>query len=60
MTGAPESFRWSSPEGYRLARTILQPSLPFDPHDYQLEGVCKILDGYDLLAVIPTGAGKTG
>ncbi|PIL25360.1 hypothetical protein GSI_13250 [Ganoderma sinense ZZ0214-1] len=60
MTGAPASFVWSSPEGYRLARTILRPSLPFDPHDYQLEGVCKVLDGYDLLAVIPTGAGKTG
>ena len=35
-------------------------NLPFDPHDYQLEGVCKVLDGQDLLAVTPTGSGKTG
>ena len=34
--------------------------LPFDPHDYQLEGVCQVLDGLDLLAVTPTGSGKTG
>ena len=35
-------------------------NLPFDPHDYQLDGVCQVLDGLDLLAVTPTGSGKTG
>jgi superfamily II DNA helicase RecQ len=50
----------SSPAGQALAREILRPILGFDPHDYQLEGTCKILDGVDLLAVIPTSGGKTG
>ncbi|KAF8720414.1 hypothetical protein AX14_010991 [Amanita brunnescens Koide BX004] len=56
-----EAFRFSTPEGFALCRSILKAmSLPFDPHDYQLEGVCQILDGLDLLAVTPTGSGKTG
>lgn len=53
-------FKFSSPEGLTLVRKILQEALPFDPHDYQLEGVCKVLDGIDLIAVTPTGSGKTG
>ena len=60
MSSLPSGFEWSSPEGYQLARTILRQHLPYDPHDYQLEGVCKALDGLDLLAVIATGHGKTG
>ncbi|KAI0734061.1 hypothetical protein C8Q72DRAFT_771610, partial [Fomitopsis betulina] len=28
--------------------------------DYQLEGVCQVLDGRDLLAALATGSGKTG
>ena len=60
MSGGPSGFEWSSPEGRNIARTILSKSLPYDPHDYQLEGVCKLLDGIDLLAVIATGRGKTG
>ncbi|EPS94578.1 hypothetical protein FOMPIDRAFT_15785, partial [Fomitopsis schrenkii] len=30
------------------------------PHDHQLEGACKALDGSDVLAITPTGSGKTG
>ncbi|KAJ7480358.1 P-loop containing nucleoside triphosphate hydrolase protein [Mycena galericulata] len=56
-----EAFRWSSPEGHALAHRILRESpLEYDPHDYQIEGVCASLDGIDLLAITPTGSGKTG
>ncbi|KAJ7705658.1 P-loop containing nucleoside triphosphate hydrolase protein [Mycena metata] len=57
----PPSFKWTSPEGHTLARRILNASpLPYDPHDYQIEGVCSSLDGVDLFAITPTGSGKTG
>ncbi|KAL1943189.1 hypothetical protein VTO73DRAFT_4264 [Trametes versicolor] len=38
----------------------IRQSQCYGPHDYQLEGVCKALDGIDILAVTPTGSGKTG
>ncbi|KAJ7482141.1 hypothetical protein B0H11DRAFT_2280205 [Mycena galericulata] len=57
-----DAFTFHSPTGFSLVRQILLPAaLPtFDPHDYQLDGVCKILDKIDLVAVTPTGSGKTG
>ncbi|KAJ6559822.1 P-loop containing nucleoside triphosphate hydrolase protein, partial [Mycena capillaripes] len=46
---------------HTLARKILLDALPsFEPHHYQLDGICKVLDGIDLVAVTPTGSGKTG
>ncbi|KAJ7328427.1 P-loop containing nucleoside triphosphate hydrolase protein [Mycena albidolilacea] len=55
------SFRFYSPKGSVLVRQILLTALPtFEPHIYQLEGVCKVLDKIDLVAVTPTGSGKTG
>ncbi|KAH9943515.1 P-loop containing nucleoside triphosphate hydrolase protein [Amylocystis lapponica] len=54
------SFRFNSPEGHVLCRKILAPHFPYSPHDYQLDGVCRALDGSDILAVTPTGSGKTG
>ncbi|KAJ7703573.1 hypothetical protein B0H17DRAFT_1127196 [Mycena rosella] len=54
-------FKWSSLEGHALARRILDATpLPYDPHDHQIEGVCCSLDGVHLLAITPTGSGKTG
>ncbi|KAJ7466377.1 P-loop containing nucleoside triphosphate hydrolase protein [Mycena latifolia] len=54
-------FKWSSIEGRALARRILHASpLTYDPHDYQIEGFCCSLDGVHLLAITPTGSGKTG
>jgi len=54
-------FKWSSPTGRSLCRQILKGTkLEYDPHDYQVEGVCQSLDGVDLLAITPTGSGKTG
>jgi hypothetical protein len=51
---------FSSPAGQALAREILEPLVGFDPHDYQIEGTCKVLDGTDLVSIIPTAGGKTG
>ncbi|KAJ7674126.1 hypothetical protein B0H17DRAFT_1140777 [Mycena rosella] len=55
-----ETFLWSSPEGYALVRRILEPTpVPYIPHDHQLEGICKSLDGVNLFAITPTGSGKS-
>ena len=57
VSGEPWSF--SSPNGLALCRQILQKQLPYCPHDYQLEGIAKILDGHNLVAIIRTGGGKS-
>ncbi|KAF7346927.1 ATP-dependent DNA helicase Q1 [Mycena venus] len=55
-----ETFVWSSPEGFALARRIVKLTpVPYAPHDHQLEGVCKSLDAVSLFAITPTGSGKT-
>ncbi|KAJ7508162.1 hypothetical protein B0H11DRAFT_1902478 [Mycena galericulata] len=55
-----DAFTWISPEGFDLARRIIRSTpVPYVPHDHQLEGVCKSLDGIDLFAITPTGSGKT-
>ncbi|KAJ7143647.1 hypothetical protein C8R46DRAFT_1200128 [Mycena filopes] len=47
-------FKWATPAGHTLARRILNASaLPYDPHDYQIEGVCCSLDGVHLFAITP-------
>lgn len=56
---APAPFLFSSEAGYALCRRILKELLPYEPHDVQIEGVCKALDKIDLFAVLPTGSGKT-
>ncbi|KAJ6623005.1 P-loop containing nucleoside triphosphate hydrolase protein, partial [Mycena sp. CBHHK59/15] len=53
-------FKFYSPLGFELVRNILLGVLPsFEPHHYQMDGICKVLDGVDLVAVTPTGSGKT-
>ncbi|KAJ7705555.1 P-loop containing nucleoside triphosphate hydrolase protein [Mycena rosella] len=55
------AFHFYSTEGFALARKILLVALPnFEPHHYQMDGVCKVLAGIDLIACTPTGSGKTG
>ena len=56
---APAPFLFSSEAGYTLCRRILKELLLYEPHDVQIEGVCKAFDGIDLFAVLPTGSGKT-
>ncbi|KAJ2998525.1 hypothetical protein NUW54_g7020 [Trametes sanguinea] len=57
---APSSyFVFCSSEGQELVRKTVSSALPYVPHDHQVNGVCKLLDGLDMVAVLPTGAGKT-
>jgi len=53
---------YDTPQGQELVLRILLNSKPFSitPHEYQLEGICKSLDGEDMIATMATGAGKTG
>ena len=53
-------FIFSTPEGYTLCCRILKEHIPYEPHDVQIEGICKTLDNIDLFAVLATGSGKTG
>jgi hypothetical protein len=46
-------YVFSNPEGYKLARKILQPQLPYDLHDAQIEGICKAIDGVDIMVLTP-------
>jgi superfamily II DNA/RNA helicase len=55
----PKKFVWSSKEGHQLCHDILKHKLPYKPYQVQVKGVCKVLDGVDLLATPPTGMGKT-
>lgn len=52
-------FIFCSQEGRSLVSDTIESVLHYRPHDYQLEGVCKSLDGVDLLAIMATGSGKT-
>ncbi|KAJ3966807.1 hypothetical protein EV361DRAFT_872121 [Lentinula raphanica] len=49
-----------SEHGHALISDIVKMYAPFQPHDYVLEGIAALLDGLDLIAVTPTGSGKTG
>ncbi|KAJ3719964.1 hypothetical protein C8R42DRAFT_672284 [Lentinula raphanica] len=54
------SFSFHSELGHALISRIGQLHAPFQPHDYILEGIGALLDGRDLVAITPTGSGKTG
>jgi superfamily II DNA or RNA helicase len=60
MTTADPIRLLNTPDGHRLAREVLRKHLPYDPHDYQIEGVCQAFDGVHFVGILPTGAGKTG
>ena len=34
--------------------------VPIEPHDYQCKGICRSLDGDDVIATMAMDAGKTG
>ncbi|KAF8239153.1 hypothetical protein L208DRAFT_1239175 [Tricholoma matsutake] len=53
-------FTFSSTEGQQLVQKILVDGLLFEPHNDQIAGVCKTLDGINILIVSVTGSGKTG
>ncbi|KAJ3834400.1 hypothetical protein F5878DRAFT_645156 [Lentinula raphanica] len=54
------SFSFQTQRSYDLISRIVQLYAPFQPHDYVLEGIASLLDGRDLIAITPTGSGKTG
>jgi ATP-dependent helicase YprA (DUF1998 family) len=56
----PDNAKYDSILGRVLCKMILAKYLPYDPHDYQLDGICSALDGFDLFATTPTGSGKMG
>ena len=52
---------YNTPAGRTLVKRILNGhKKPIEPHDYQLEGICRLLDGEDVLVTTATGTGKTG
>ena len=53
---------YTTAPGRVLVRQILSQCepVPIEPHDYQVEGICRSLDGDDVIATMATGAGKTG
>src|SRR5882724_8634654 len=53
-------YQFSTPDGLHLTRKVLQPLLLYNPHDDQLEGIGKMIDGINLMALTHTGSGKTG
>ena len=60
LTIMSEPFKWSSPAGQTLCRNILKDNpLEYEPHNWQVEGICQSLNGIDLFAITPTGSGKT-
>ena len=48
----------SSKTGKDPVREIFQNLWPHTPRDYQIEAVANLLDGIDVLAILPTGSGK--
>ena len=49
---------YDSAQGHALCNQILVNYLLYESHNYILDGICPIMDGYDLLAITPTGSGK--
>jgi ATP-dependent helicase YprA (DUF1998 family) len=57
----PLSTAYDTPTGRALVHNILNNhNPPIEPHNYQLEGICKVLDGANVLATMATGSGKRG
>ena len=50
-------YQFSTPKVLHLSRKILGP---LHPHHDQLEGICKMIDGINLIVLTCTGSGKTG
>jgi len=59
VTRKSNTFSFSSEEGRDRICQVLQNLWPHTPRDHQIEAVAKLLDGIDVLAILPTGAGKT-
>ena len=58
----PSHAVYTTAAGRLLVHQILSQCepVPIEPHNYQCEGLCRSLDGDDVIATMATGAGKTG
>jgi hypothetical protein len=45
--------KYDSILGHQLCKKVLAKYVTHNPHDYILDGVCPIMDGFDLLATTP-------
>jgi len=52
--------KYDSIQGRQLCKKILAKYVTYNPHDYILDGICPVMDGFDLLATTPCGSGKSG
>ena len=50
-SGNPD-YQFSTSDGLCLARKVLRPLLPYNSHDDQLEGICKVIDGINLIVLL--------
>jgi ATP-dependent helicase YprA (DUF1998 family) len=58
---SPSHSIYNTASGRTLVCRILSQCEPIaiEPHNYQCEGICRALDGDDVVATMATGAGKT-
>jgi hypothetical protein len=53
-----ERGKYDSIQGRLLCKKVLAKYVTYDPHDYILDGICPVMDVFDLLATTPCGSGK--
>ena len=59
MTGQANRFSLSSEAGKELIREHFRDLWPRTPQDYRIVAAAKSVNGIDVLAILPTGAGET-
>jgi len=47
-------LKYDSVQGHLFFEKILAKYVTYDPHDYILDGLCPVVDGFNLLATTPT------
>jgi hypothetical protein len=52
--------KYDSIQGHQLCKKVLAKYVTYNPHDYIIDGVCPVMDEFDLLAMTPCGSGKLG
>ena len=52
-------YSYASVHGQETVRHILEAAWGASPHDHQVVVLGQLPDGFDVLAVTPTGSGKT-
>jgi hypothetical protein len=55
-----EGGKYDSIQGCQFCKKVLAKYVMYDPHNYILDGICPVIDGFDLVATTPCGLGKSG